>query len=150
MSPLARNLIVLGKKLLDELYDKRFLLLSADDGRTHFVPLGKFSEPSGFECRAGQVVSLSAPESRHKKAEEVISDYLKGKEGEFSLESFREAVRQKVSSKLWKLPQNATVDEYAEFFKARCETLEKASIIKRIDDGALACAKRCRTKGTKI
>ena len=129
--PFKENLrgIVVAKELLDELFDKRFMLLSADDGRTHFIPLGRFSEALGFESKVGQVVSVSPPEPPKVRAEEVISRYLGGSGGAFSLEAFEAHVKGQVAAKKWALPIDMSVDEYLKIFSTRCDTLCRAGIL---------------------
>lgn len=135
--PFALNLqgLVLAKELSDELYDKRFILLNADDGRTHFIPVGKFSEPQGFESRVGQVVTVTPPREHPIKAEKVISEYLKGHAGVFDIESFKQHVHQATQSGRWTVPDSMTVEEYCEMFATRCDTLTRAGILTNVSEG---------------
>jgi type IV secretory pathway VirD2 relaxase len=50
---------VVGSGLVSELGDAKFILVSGSDGATHYMPLGRFSESSGFECRVGDVVAVT-------------------------------------------------------------------------------------------
>jgi type IV secretory pathway VirD2 relaxase len=125
---------VIAKDLLDELYDKKFLLLSGHDGRNHFIPLGAFSEAEGFECKPGQVVKVVGQKPGKARAEEVIHRFLGERGGEFSLERFQAHVASEVGQKRWKLPLGVSVDEYVERFKARCESLSKAALIEKLSE----------------
>jgi type IV secretory pathway VirD2 relaxase len=126
---------VLAKALLDELHDKRFLLLSGADGRNHFIPLGAFSEVAGFECQVGQVVRVVEQKPTLVRAEEVILRYLGEKGGEFLVDRFRGHVGTEVVNGRWELPSGVTVDEYVERFVARCESLHKAGLIEALGQG---------------
>lgn len=122
---------VIAKDLVDELQDKMFLLLSGTDGNNHFIPLGPFSEPVGFESRAGQIVRVVGQQQSAVRAEEVIHRYLGEKAGEFGVERFTAHVKGQVQAGTWKLPADLTVEEYVERFVARCQSLERAGIVQR-------------------
>lgn len=124
------NGVVLAKDLSNELYEKKYILLSADDGRTHFIPLNRFSEPDGFECKVGQVVTVKPPENRGVRSEEVIHRYLGEKGGIFALDAFTAHVQGQIEQGTWALPEQLTFDEYINRFTTRCETLTKDGILK--------------------
>ena len=124
------NGIVLAKDFSNELYEKKYILLSADDGRTHFIPLNRFSEPQGFECKIGQVVSVKPPSTSGIKSEEVIYRYLGERGGIFSLDGFASHVQSQIALKKWVLPEQLIFDEYINLFATRCETLTKDGILK--------------------
>jgi type IV secretory pathway VirD2 relaxase len=126
---------VIAKEALDELSDKQFILLSGSDGRTHFVPLGKFSEPSGFEAKVGQVVEISPPKATATRAEEVISQYVGRGGGVFSMEAFKTHVGQLAVTGKWKIPSLVTIDEYFARYLTRLETLTDASVVSRVSEG---------------
>lgn len=126
---------VIAKELVDELHDKKFLLLSGSDGRNHFIPLGPFSEARGFECRVGQVVKVIGQQATPVRAEEVIVRYLQGQGGEFWIERFSKHVEHEVALKRWPLPAGLTVDEYVGRFVSRCASLHQAGLIEPIGVG---------------
>jgi type IV secretory pathway VirD2 relaxase len=132
--PLAAEVLglVIAKELVDELHDKRFVLLDGSDGRTHFIPLGNFSEPLGFECRPGQLVTVAPPKASPVRAEEVIVAFLNNQPGEFSLTRFSQHVTQAEKAKTWKLPEGLTVEHYVQMFATRCETLSRAGILREL------------------
>jgi type IV secretory pathway VirD2 relaxase len=125
---------VIAKDLIDELYEKRFLLLSGHDGRNHFIPLGAFSEANGFECKPGQVVKIVGQKPTGVRAEDVIHRYLGEKAGEFSLSAFKGHVATEVAGQRWELPDGLGIEEYMERFKARCESLSRAGLIEKLSD----------------
>lgn len=128
--------VVIAKDLLDELYDKRFILLSGNDGRTHFIPLGPLSEPSGFESKPGQVVRVIGQQPARVRAEEVIHRYLRQEEGTFAIEDFRRHVSAESKAGRWSLPEGMSADEYAALFAARCESLARLGLINEVEKGA--------------
>ena len=150
---------VIAKDLIDELYDKRFILLSGNDGRTHFIPLGPLSEPAGFESRPGQVVRVVGQQPARVRAEEVIHRYLGQREGVFAIDDFRRHVRSEFKAGRWSLPDGVSADDYADLFGTRCESLAKlgliheagkgtwrvpANIVTMVDDMDKALGKRLR------
>lgn len=126
--------IVLAKDFSNELYEKRFLLLSADDGRTHFIPLNRFSERRGFESQVGQIVVVKPSPNRGTKSEEVIHRYLGKKEGVFDLRDFASHVKNQVQKNKWSIPGRLTFDEYINLYKIRLETLTKDGIVQKKSD----------------
>lgn len=120
---------VLAKNLIDELQDKKFILVSGADGRNHFIPLGRLSESAGFECRVGQVVRVVGQKATKTRAEEVIHRYLGQREGNFSLELFRGYLEKEIEAGRWALPTGLSLDEYLSRFATRCVALERAGVI---------------------
>lgn len=126
---------VVGKDLIDELYEKKFILLSGSDGRNHFIPLGPFSEATGFEAQVGQVVKVVAQQTTPVRAEEVIHRYLKEEAGEFWIKQFSSHVEREVNQKRWSIPGGLTVEDYMSRFVARCSSLHKAGLIEPLGEG---------------
>lgn len=120
---------VLAKDLIDELHEKRFLLVSGDDGRNHFIPLGSLSEPSGFECRPGQVVRVSAQKPSEVRAEEVILRHLGKKGGALHLTKFSAHVRSELERGTWSLPAGVQLEEYMGRFVSRLRSLERWGVV---------------------
>lgn len=50
---------VVHKGLADELRESKYLLLAAEDGKTYYIALSKFSEPAGLESSPGAIVTVS-------------------------------------------------------------------------------------------
>ncbi len=126
---------VIAKDLSDELNEKSFVIVSGDDARTHYIPLGRFSESKGFECRAGQIIRVEPAKTHAVRAEDVIQDFLQGREAVFDIAAFQRHVSTAVSLGNWKLPEDMTLPDYMEIFAIRCESLDRQGIIKRISDG---------------
>ena len=127
--------IVLAKDLSDEMTEKSFLLLSGDDGRTHYLPLGKFSEPAGFGCKPGQIVLVEPAKTRSQKAEEVMIKFQAGQGGVFDIKAFERWVEEGVENGTWRLSENITLSEYLEFFQTRCQSLTRDGYISDLGGG---------------
>lgn len=141
---------VIGKDLIDELHDKKFILVSGSDGRNHFIPLGPFSEAVGFECRVGQVVKIVAQQATPVRAEEVIHRYLQGKAGEFWIERFAKYVEGEVAKNRWPLPAGLSVDEYVSRFASRCDSLHRAGLIEPLGEGGWRIPKDVVNKALEL
>jgi type IV secretory pathway VirD2 relaxase len=127
---------VVAKNLIDELQDKRFILVSGSDGRNHFIPLGRLSESVGFECRVGQVVRVVGQKATKTRAEEVIHRYLGQREGDFSLERFKDHLEREIGEGRWALPAGLSLEEYLGRFATRCAALERAGLIEPLGAGS--------------
>lgn len=141
---------VLGKGLSDELSEKKFMLISGDDGRTHYFPLGKFSEPQNFPSKEGHIVEVRSPRESFVKAESVINRFAGKADRIFDLTSFREHVRLESESGRWSLPEHLALDEYVELFGTRLDTLEKAGLVKVVSEGRWKIPEDIETKAEEL
>ncbi len=118
---------VIAKELTDELTDRKFVLLSSDDGRLHYVPLSTYSEPEGFGIRPGALVTIREA-SRVSRADEAIARYVGNGGGVFSLSGFEGQLNVAIAKERWSLPEDLSMDEYLERFRTRCKSLVEHGI----------------------
>ena len=55
---------VFDRGVVDELYDRRYLLVEARDGNAYYVPLSEYSESVGYEAQVGSIVTIT-PVAKH-------------------------------------------------------------------------------------
>lgn len=118
---------VVAKELVDELSDRKFVLLSGTDGRLHYVCLSAYSEPEGFGVRPGAIVTIKEA-SRHHRADEVIARTVGEGGGVFSLSVLEAQLKSAQAEGRWSLPENLSMPDYLDRFRTRCNTLAEHGI----------------------
>ncbi|MEI7669127.1 MAG: DUF3363 domain-containing protein [Pseudomonadota bacterium] len=118
---------VIGKGLVNELYDKKYIIVSATDGKTYHAGLSLYSEKAGQEAKKGEIVTLGKSESNLslKIERNVISLSLQN-DGVYSIEKHRSAIKDKV------LPNAVSVDEYLAVYRKQIELLTKRGLVQKI------------------
>lgn len=124
---------VLGVGYQDGFQTQKYILISADDGRNHFIEPSRFSVQRGFSLRKGQIVNVYHEQKTHS-ADEVIKRFSDERRGSFDEKAFQEHVQQKVANGSWELPPDVFIEDYLERYKTRVSSLEDAGILTRTGD----------------
>ncbi|MDD2942946.1 MAG: DUF3363 domain-containing protein [bacterium] len=120
---------VVGRGVFDELSGSSFLLVSADDGNTHYIPLNEGSEAEGFYVAEGAIVEI-VPVIPTRRADKVIAREAE-KQGVFDLAKFRDTVESEYRSGQWKVPEGMSLERYVGLYEKRAETLAEHDFITR-------------------
>lgn len=126
---LARDVVgeVLSKGLVNELFDKKFVVLESDRSSLLYAELSTFSEVEGFESFPGALIRLRKQEKW--RADRFILSFSKENAGEFDSSKFLEFIDSSVKKKTRTLPDDLTPEEYTETFIERCKTLTRLGVI---------------------
>lgn len=123
--------VVIEKGLSNELYDEKYLIVSATDNRAYYVPLSKYSETPAFEARPGSIVTVSVKrgESQQRIADENILEIASRNNGIYNRELHLKSIN------THRLPQGVTPENYVENHLKRIEALEKRGVVERAENG---------------
>ena len=123
--------VVIDKRLKNELFDEKYLIVSATDNRAYYVPLGRYSESPGFESRPGSIVTVSVKkaEGQLRKSDQTIARIADGNAGVYSREAHLASVEK------LRLPEGVTAEAYVENHVKRLEALEKRAVVERTSKG---------------
>lgn len=122
---------VVEKGLVNELNDKKYLIVSAADGRAYYVPLSKFSEDLEAGSRPGDVVTISVKrgEGIARKADETINKIALENGGVYSASHHLEKAS-------WLKAKGISPEAYIENHVKRLEALERRGLVQRVGAGS--------------
>ncbi|HJV33477.1 DUF3363 domain-containing protein [Geomonas sp.] len=120
---------VVEKGLVNELNDKKYLIVSATDGRAYYVPLSKFSEDLEAGSKLGDVVTISVKrgEGIARKVDHTINKITLENGGIYSARDHLEKVS-------WLKGKGVAPEEYVENHVKRLEALERRGLVHRVGE----------------
>ncbi len=114
------------KGLIDELGDKTFMLVEANDGKNYYVALTRYSEKEGFESSVGDTVSVEAHGFHGKPIDKEIVEISIDGAGEIKEEAALSYLKRKSSYK-----DTSSAASSWKNMKRRLSALERRGIVKR-------------------
>lgn len=121
---------VVAKILIDELYDRKAIVIRGARGRLHAFALSPFAEMPGFEVRVGAQVSIGEEKYQHR-AEDVIARFAGNNQGIFSLEKYAKAAKESFE----KRNLDISFEDYLDKFKQRAESLTRLGFLSDVAVG---------------
>ncbi|MCL5237726.1 MAG: DUF3363 domain-containing protein [Nitrospirae bacterium] len=134
------NGMVLTKGLENELYDSKFIIVQADDGKAHYFPMSYFSERPGFEVEEGSLVTIKGKEyqptfASDKNIVRFATEGFPGNDGKrFGGQGIYDpaAHLEYVSGKL---PEGVDPSRYVDQHIMRVEKFVSQKLATRLEDG---------------
>ncbi len=119
---------VIGKGLVNELYDTKYVVVSGEDGRTYYSALSRYSEQGGMEARPGDVITIgSHKEPASGAADRNVVELSKNNGGVYDSEKHRAA-------KLVGARSDFDVGHYIESHTKRMNALTSRGLVVKISD----------------
>ncbi len=119
---------IIDKGVMDELYDRKFVVVEDMEAKLHFVPVG---EPRSYDkAEKGSLVTIKAGSNSTGKADVNIAMIAEQNNGVYD----RVAHRKHIDKEQSYIPEEDR-EQYVEYHLKRLETLEKNEIVKVLDGG---------------
>lgn len=122
--------VVQHKGLVNELYDSKYLVLNATDGRAYYVALGRYSEVDGLEAAPGNVVTVAIHEPNPlRPADKNIATLARANGGIYDPAQHLAQARGRA------LPDDVDPQAYVDAHVRRLQALEKRGLVRALGDG---------------
>ncbi|HQU17109.1 MAG: hypothetical protein B7Z66_14905 [Chromatiales bacterium 21-64-14] len=119
--------VVQHKGLVNELYDTKYIVLNATDGRAYYIALSAHSEARGLEAAPGDVVSVSAHAPNPlRPADRNIARLAHANGGVYDPGAHLVEARGR------RLPAGLDPEEYVDGHVRRIQALEKRGIVQSV------------------
>jgi type IV secretory pathway VirD2 relaxase len=115
----------------DELYDRRYLLVEARDGRAYYVPLSEYSESAGYEAQVGSIVTVTpVTKQTVRAADRNIARFAGAHGGIYDPEAHTQWVEGRIC-----LPPGVSPADYVQWHVKRAQALASRGLIEALGDG---------------
>jgi type IV secretory pathway VirD2 relaxase len=122
---------VFDRGVADELYDRMYLLVEAQDGKAYYVPLSEYSEAPGYEAQVGSIVTITPmPRTSVRAADRNMHRLAMAEGGVYDSAVHIASVDGRVS-----LPPGVSAEDYVHSHVKRAQALASRGLIEALGEG---------------
>jgi type IV secretory pathway VirD2 relaxase len=122
---------VFDRGVSDELYDRRYLLVEALDGKAYYVPLSEYSESAGYEAQIGSIVTVTPVVNQAvRAADRNMARMARAQGGIYDPAAHTQWVETQI-----RLPPGVSASDYVHSHVKRAQALASRGLIEALGDG---------------